>query len=124
MLREYPEAELASDFGLADTLNNLYARIAKDQRARAVNPRVRIAHSDHDSGDAARGDRLRASRCAAVEGTRFKRRIECRADNTVPLPVSVARRGDFRVVFTRAERMATPHDLPVDVHDHATDPRG
>ena len=123
MLREYPEAELAPDFGLADALNDLDVRIAQDERACAVHTRVRVVHSDHDLGDAALGDGFRASRCAAVEGTRLKGGVECRADDTVPLHVSVARRGDFRVIFTGAKRMATPQELAANVHDHATHPR-
>src|SRR6266545_8391682 len=123
MLCEYPEAELAPDFGFADALVDLYVRIAQDERARAVNTRVRVVHSDHDSGDAALGYGVRAGRCATVERTRLKGGVERRADDTVSLHLSVARRGDFRVVFTGAERMATPQELAANVHDHATDPR-
>ena len=44
MLREHPEAELAPDFVLADALNDLYAGITQNERTRAVNTRMRIAH--------------------------------------------------------------------------------
>src|SRR6202035_22748 len=122
MLCEDPEAELAPDFGFADPLDDLYARIAQDQRSRAVHPRVWVVHADHDARDAALGYRFRASGCATVERTWLESGVEGRADDTVPLGVSGARRGDLRVVFAGAERMATSQELAADVDDHATDP--
>src|SRR5579859_3753754 len=116
MLREDPEAELAPYFGLADALNDLYARMAQDERSRAVHARVWVAHSDHDAGDTALGYRFRAGGCAAVERTGLKGGVECRADDRVPMHKSVARRGDFRVVFTGAKRMTTPHEPSASAH--------
>jgi hypothetical protein len=99
---------LAPDFWLADAFDDFHPRITQDKRACAVHTRVRVAHSDHDSDDAALGNRSRAGGRTAVEGTRLEGGIECRANDAIPPPVSVARRGDFCVVFTWAERMAAP----------------
>jgi hypothetical protein len=72
MLLEHPETELSPDFGLADALNDLDAGIAQDHNTRAVNSRMGVAHTDHDTGDSALGDRFRTRGCAAVEGARLE----------------------------------------------------
>src|SRR5712671_1288992 len=108
MLLKHPETELAPDFWLADAFDDFHPCIAQDKHACAVHTRVRVAHSNHDSGDAALGNGSRAGGRAAVERTRLEGGIECRANDAMPPPVSVARCGDFCVVFTRAERMAAP----------------
>ena len=56
MVLELPEGELAPDFRLAHPFDDLYPSIAQDEGTRAVHARVRIAYSDHDSSDTARGD--------------------------------------------------------------------
>jgi hypothetical protein len=58
MLLKHPDAELTSDSRLADALNDLHAPIPQDEHPSTVHTRVRITHSDHDSGDTAFGDRL------------------------------------------------------------------
>lgn len=72
MLLEHPEAELAPYLSLTNTFNDLDAGIAQDERARAVNTRVRVAHAEHDSGNTALGDGSRASGRAAMEGARLE----------------------------------------------------
>ena len=69
MLLEDPEPELAPNFGLTDAFNDLDAGIAQDERTRAVNTRVRVAHADHHSGDTALGDGSRTRGRAAMERT-------------------------------------------------------
>jgi hypothetical protein len=37
--------------------------------------------------------------------------------------MSIARRGDLRVILTRAQRVAAPHELAAHAHDDTADPR-
>ncbi len=52
MLLKYPDAKLAPNFRLTDTFNDLDARFAQDECARAVDARMRIAHAYHNAGNA------------------------------------------------------------------------
>jgi len=122
MLVEYPETELAPNFRLADPFDHLHLCLAQDDRTCAIDTRVRITHPDHDADDTAPGDGSRAGGCTTVEGARFKSGVERRANDAVPPCVGVERGGDFRVMFTRAKRMATPEELAARTYDRATDP--
>lgn len=122
VLFEDPGAELATDFGFADALDDVDAEGAQDADAFAVHARVGVAHADDDAGDAARGDGARAGGGATVEGAGLEGGVEGGADDVVAARGGVACGGDFGVIFARAEGVAEAEELAAWADDGAADP--
>jgi hypothetical protein len=123
MLLEHPDAELSPNVRFTDAFNDFDAGIAQDERTRAVDTRVRVAHTDHDSGDTALCDGSGACGGAAVEGARLEGGVKGCADHNVSARLSVARSGDLRVIVTWAKSVTASSELPTRADDGAADPR-
>ena len=122
MLVEDPQAELPTDFVLADTFDHRDTSVAQDANPFAVNTRMWVAHANDDSSDPAIGNRARARWCAAVERARLERRVECCASDTLAASLSVAGSSDLRVIFAGAQGVTESQELASEIHDRTTDP--
>jgi hypothetical protein len=118
-----PRPKLSPNFRLANPLDDLDARFAQDGNPHTIDARVRISNANHDSGDAARGDRSRARRRAPVERARLECRVQSRAADLVSVRFSVARSRDLGMILARPLGMSASNERATRVHDHAAHPR-